>query len=186
MNKKLSLAILITVFLTPVIALTPQLARASESGVGIHEDFPHARVVVTWVVDGDTIHISPPVYVQGSYRTVVRLADIDAPELDSPGGVDARNALIGLLAGRSGVIYLDVDKSQNAVDEYGRVVAVAYVREDSNTLLNVNKWMVENGHANVEDAENDFDPSKWSLYVTYEIEKEKLPGISKDSHLRVM
>lgn len=53
------------------------------------------------------------------------------------------------------------------------------MREDDNTLLNVNKWMVENGYADITDNENDFDPSKWSLYVTYEKEKEKLPSITR-------
>lgn len=116
LNKKIGLAILIAILLTPVIALIPKPIKASESGIGMHDDFPHARVVVTWVVDGDTIHISPPVYVQGKYRTVVRLADIDAPDLDPPEGAAARDALIGLLANHSGIIYLDIDKSQNAVD----------------------------------------------------------------------
>ncbi|MEM2392452.1 MAG: thermonuclease family protein [Zestosphaera sp.] len=178
MNKKLGLLILVIIFLTLTTAIIPKPIKASD-GVGIHDDFPHARVVVTHVVDGDTIHISPPVYVQGSYRTVVRLADIDAPELNQPEGAEAREALIGLLANYSGVVLLDIDKSENAVDEYGRVIAVAYVRVDDTTLLNVNKWMVENEYASIEDLENDFNPSKWSLYITYEKEKEKLPTINK-------
>jgi len=53
--------------------------------VGIHDDFPHARVVVTEVMDGDTIRISPPVKTAGGYRSVVVLADIDAPEPDEEG-----------------------------------------------------------------------------------------------------
>ncbi|MEM1821633.1 MAG: thermonuclease family protein [Zestosphaera sp.] len=178
MNKKLSLLILVIISLTLTTAIIPKPIKASD-GVGIHDDFPHARVVVTHVVDGDTIHISPPVYVQGSYRTVVRLADIDAPELNQPGGAEARGALIELLASYGSVVLLDIDKSENAVDEYGRVIAVAYVRVDDTTLLNVNKWMVENEYASIEDLENDFNPSKWSLYITYEKEKEKLPTIKK-------
>lgn len=134
---------------------------------------------MTWVEDGNTIRILPPVYVQGKYRTVVRLADIDAPGLERPEGVSARNELIELLANHSGMVYLDIDKSQNAVDEYGRAIAVAYVREDNTTLLNVNKWMIEKGYANITDSENDFDPSKWSLHTTYEKEKEKLPSMTK-------
>jgi len=177
LSKRIITILLAILFLAPAITLTTQLARASD-GVGIHDDFPHARVAVTWVVDGDTIHISPPVLIQGEYRTVVRLADIDAPELDPPEGAVARDALIDLLAQYGGVVYLDIDKTYG-VDDYGRVIAVVYVRADDTTLLNVNKWMVDNGYAVIDDKENDFDPSKWSLQITYEKEKEKLPTITR-------
>lgn len=177
MSKRIIAILLAILFLAPAITLTTQLARAS-GGVGIHDDFPHARVAVTWVVDGDTIHISPPILIQGEYRTVVRLADIDAPELDPPEGAVARDALINLLAQYGGVVYLDIDKTYG-VDDYGRVIAVVYVRADDTTLLNVNKWMVDNGYAVIDDKENDFDPSKWSLQITYEKEKEKLPTITR-------
>lgn len=105
---------------------------------------------------------------------MVRLADIDAPELDPPEGAVARDALINLLAQYGGVVYLDIDKTYG-VDDYGRVIAVVYVRADDTTLLNVNKWMVDNGYAVIDDKENDFDPSKWSLQITYEKEKENYP-----------
>ncbi len=177
MSKRIIALLLALLFLAPAITLTTQLVRAS-GGVGIHDDFPHARVAVTEVIDGDTIRISPPVYVANEYRTVVRFADIDAPELDPPGGAEARETLENLLAQHGGVVYLDIDKTYG-VDDYGRVIAVVYVRTNDTTLLNVNKWMVENGYAVIDDRDNDFDPSKWSLHITYEKEKEKLPTITR-------
>ena len=76
-------------------------------------------------------------------------------------------------------MYLDIDKSRG-VDNYGRVIAVLYVRINATTLLNVNKWLVDNGYANVTDyPDNDFDPSKWSLYINYDVSKEKLPVINR-------
>jgi endonuclease YncB( thermonuclease family) len=173
--KTLRVAEALLVLLIAAASIIPvTTASPSTGGVGIHDDFPHARVVVTEVVDGDTIRISPPVFVGGAYRTVVRLADIQAE-----GGDEAKNALKNLLAQHAGVVYLDIDKARG-VDPYGRVIAVAYVRVDETTLLNVNKWMVDNGYASVADyTDNDFDPSKWSLYVGYESVKERLPQIKR-------
>jgi endonuclease YncB( thermonuclease family) len=165
-----ALTVLLIVAFTPVVL--------SQETVGIHSDFPHARVVVTEVVDGDTVHISPPVLVADEYRLIVRFADINAPELNTTEGQWAKGNLTNLLAQYGGVVYLDIDKKYG-VDDYGRVVAVVYVRVNSTHLLNVNKWMLENGYAEVEDLDNDFDPSKWSLYVQYPVESEKLPEISR-------
>jgi endonuclease YncB( thermonuclease family) len=165
-----ALTVLLIVAFTPVVP--------SQETVGIHGDFPHARVIVTEVTDGDTIRISPPVLVAGEYRLVVRLADINAPELTTSEGQWARGNLTNLLAQYGGVVYLDIDKKYG-VDDHGRVVAVVYVRVNDTHLLNVNKWMLENGYAEVEDLDNDFDPSKWSLYVHYPVESEKLPSISR-------
>jgi endonuclease YncB( thermonuclease family) len=170
---------IITVILlaTIILALAIPSTHAGDN-VGIHSDFPHARVVVTEVVDGDTVRISPPVYVAGQYRTVVRLADIDAPELDTPEGEWAKGNLTNLLAQYGGVVYLDIDKS-SGVDDYGRIIAVVYIRVDESTLLNVNKWLVDNGYAVVDDKDNDFDPSKWSLYINYNVVNEKMPTVTR-------
>lgn len=155
--------------------IAPVLPIVANSSVGMHPDIPHARVVVTRVVDGDTIHISPPVYVAGAYRDTIRFADIDAPELTTPEGQAAKAALEQQIAQYGSVVYLDIDKA-SGVDSYGRVIAVVYVRVNSTTLLNLNKWMVENGHADINDfTDNDFDPAKWSLYVNYDESNEKIP-----------
>ncbi|MEM5822731.1 MAG: thermonuclease family protein, partial [Ignisphaera sp.] len=177
--------VIVSIMLTILVPVTP-LSNNSEN-VGVHMDFPHARVVVTRVVDGDTIHVSPAICVAGDYRTVVRLADINAPEPGTLEGDVSRNELINLLADYSNIVYLDIANynrqsgcNSGLVDEYGRIIAVVYVRVNETHILNVNKWMVENNYAVIEDLEdNDFDPGNWSLHLEYPIESEKLPVVKK-------
>ncbi|MEM1803955.1 MAG: hypothetical protein QXR80_05605, partial [Desulfurococcaceae archaeon] len=178
---------LIILSLILLLLAQPAILLTSSNNVGFHLDFPHARVVVTRVVDGDTVHISPPVCVAGEYRTVVRLADINAPELGTPEGETARSALINLLAEGNNIVYLDIANysrqagcSSGLVDDYGRIVAVLYVRVNETHILNVNKWMVENNYAVIQDFDNDdFDPDNWSLYLEYPVESEKLPEVTR-------
>jgi hypothetical protein len=47
---------------------------------------PHARVAVTELFNGDTIHVAPSIIVNNTYRTVARPPDIDALEFTTPKG----------------------------------------------------------------------------------------------------
>jgi micrococcal nuclease len=69
---------------------------------------------VTWVVDGDTF------YVEG-VDVSIRIADIDAPELGSSRGEDAKWYLIDMIYGKD--VVLDCD----GVDRYERWLCVVYV-----------------------------------------------------------
>jgi micrococcal nuclease len=69
---------------------------------------------VTWVVDGDTF------YVDG-VESSIRIANIDAPELGSSRGEDAKWFLIELIHGKD--VVLDCD----GVDVYERWLCVVYV-----------------------------------------------------------
>ena len=84
--------------------------------------------VVVHVVDGDTFDVYP-------YR--VRIADIDAPELNEPGGHEAKEALKELILNET--VYLDIDDLGSPRDPYNRIIAVVYKRYNSTHLLNVNK-----------------------------------------------
>ena len=53
------------------------------------------RVVVTCVVDGDTLDVVPS---QSSSAFRVRLDSIDAPEMDCPEGCDAQKYLVSLVS----------------------------------------------------------------------------------------
>ena len=119
------------------------------------------------VVDGDTFDAFPV--------GRVRLADINAPELDEPGGVEAKNALISLILNMR--VYLDVDDVY-VMDKYNRLVCVAYVRYNSTHILNVNKWLLENNYAVVSDYVNEFDPASWSLFMYYPELKEIIGPIT--------
>jgi micrococcal nuclease len=89
--------------------------------------------VVTYVVDGDTVHVRP---LAGGAVHKIRLTGMDAPEICQTGGAAARQALQGRVLQRS------VTVSPQGVDDYGRDLAVIYLsRED------IGQWMVQRGHA---------------------------------------
>ena len=113
------------------------------------------------VIDGDTFDAFPV--------GRVRLADINAPESGEPGYYEAKNALANLVLNKK--VYLDVDDIY-VKDKYNRIICVVYVRENEDYLLNVNKWLVDNGYVVITDYPNEFDPYTWSLHVYYPIESE--------------
>jgi endonuclease YncB( thermonuclease family) len=118
-----------------------------------------ASGIVTEMKDGDSFVVSG---VGG-----VRLADIDAPEYDKPGGTASKIYLTSLIFGER--VYLDIS-SMSEKDQYGRYVCVAYLHVESKKYLNVNEKLVQEGYAKYDNyLNNEFDPDTWSLYV-YEAE----------------
>ena len=87
--------------------------------------------VVTGVIDGDTIKVQ-----LNSGPIIVRLANIDAPELGQSGGGAATRALDGRILGKE--VSLDVVTR----DRNERLFAVVFDGEE-----NVNAWLVKQGHA---------------------------------------
>jgi endonuclease YncB( thermonuclease family) len=127
-----------------------------------------ALAVVVRVVDSDTFRaritcvggaFSGRISVGTEYR--VRLADVNAPELGTVEGERARRALENLIQGKT--VMLDVD-GVDVFDKYGRIIAVAYIDYNETHLLNINKWLVEEGYARVWDHPNEFNPGTWELY----------------------
>ena len=109
---------------------------------------------VTYVTDGDTFT------VEGLGD--VRLADINCPELDAPGGPEAKEFTRTSLLNRQ--VYLDID-DKTGKDRYERYVCVAYLSGPDGTAdlnQNFNRMLVDFGHATVEDAkDNEFNPDDW-------------------------
>lgn len=89
--------------------------------------------VVTYVVDGDSIHVRP---ADGGKPVHIRMDGLDAPEICQPGGRMAREALAHRALGRQVV----VDGRRH--DDYGRLLARVYLKNDD-----LGKWMVMKGHA---------------------------------------
>lgn len=67
---------------------------------------------------------------------IVRLYGIDVPEMDQPYGIEARNSLKELVAGKT--VRLEVKD----IDQYKRAVALVYVGS-----LNINLEQVKRGYA---------------------------------------
>jgi micrococcal nuclease len=88
--------------------------------------------LVSQVIDGDTVVVTPP----GQPPMTVRLRDIDAPESCQPWGDDARKALADLALNKVATV------QTSARDSYGRAIGTLMIDD-----LNVSRWMVENGHA---------------------------------------
>jgi endonuclease YncB( thermonuclease family) len=86
-------------------------------GPWVHSDRPSGHHVIKghcWVIDGDTIVIN---------KICIRLAGIDAPELDHPYGQVAKRVLMGLCRGQ--VITATTDGSSS----YERTVAVCHLAD---------------------------------------------------------
>lgn len=89
--------------------------------------------VVTYVVDGDSIHVRP---AGGGKPVHIRMDGLDAPEICQPGGRLAREALAHRALGRQVVVY------GRRHDDYGRLLAQVELKDDD-----LGKWMVMKGHA---------------------------------------
>jgi micrococcal nuclease len=113
-----------------------------------------ASGVVLRVVDGDTFD------VQGF--GLVKLADINAPEMGTIEGVHAREYALENLLGVQ--VFLDIDdKSGKAIN--GETECIAYLANSNGTPnidKNFNKMMLQAGFARLrDDTENEFDPCNW-------------------------
>jgi endonuclease YncB( thermonuclease family) len=108
----------------PTQTVRPIPAAASDIGK-VQETTYRGRC---WVIDGDTIDIN---------GMRLRLAGIDAPELDHPHGQKAKRALMRLCKGQ--VIRAVVEGGQS----YDRLVATCYLPDGTD----LSAEMVKTGHA---------------------------------------
>lgn len=119
---------------------------------------------VDFIIDGDTFDVT----LNNSTRYRVRMADINAVELEEEGYAEAREYLRGLIYEKT--VYLDVD-DQYVYENHGtgnRLVCVTYLEYNSTHLMNVNKALNEAGHAKLRNYDNQFSPYEWSLFVSKE------------------
>jgi len=89
------------------------------------------RVPVLQVFDGDGFltRIGAP-RRNSELEVSVRFGFIDAPEMDQPGGREARDFLCSLISGQwLDLVILTKMDTGGIVDRYGRVVAVPYLRQ---------------------------------------------------------
>lgn len=143
-----------------IAMLIASLHPIMTSTTGIYTPTPHGIEVdvcaeVYRILDGDTFDAFPV--------GRVRLADVDAPELETEEGEPAKYALSSLISLYGPRVYLDVDDLY-LVDRYNRLIAVAYLRFNETHVLNVNRWLIDNGYATASDYRNEFNPYTWALY----------------------
>ena len=118
---------------------------------------------VTKVIDGDTIDVQLQDSLLSEDLIRVRLADIDCPETRGSKACEAgKNASAYTRSWLlSTYIFLDLD-NKTGKDQYDRWVAVAYLSEDGVPGRNFNKMLVDAGHAEIKDFENnEFYPWSW-------------------------
>lgn len=114
------------ILLVPTLAVSQAIARSSSL----------TNVVVVAVDDGDSIRIS-----QNGRVSSIRMACIDAPELDQPQGPQSANRLRQILPRNASVQF----RITSTNDRYNRLVAEVY-----RNGVSVNMQMVQEGRAAVD------------------------------------
>jgi micrococcal nuclease len=101
------------------------------------------KMLVMRVIDGDTVELCVDLGFEISRIETFRLAGIDAPEMSTKEGQDAKHFLMDLLDDYSGSLILDSTKDHK--DKYGRYLATILVTIPGKSTIN--QMMVEGGHA---------------------------------------
>ena len=107
----------------------------------IHPNFTYRAKVVS-VYDGDTIRADVDLgFSLRMCNASFRLSGIDTPEIrgaEREEGIKVRDIVREMILGRDVIIETEKDKS----GKYGRYLATIWIDG-----INVNKWLVEQGHA---------------------------------------
>ena len=110
-----------------------------------HKYYYHA--VITSVYDGDTCTVDIDLGLNAWIRNEkLRLYGINAPELrgsERPQGLVSRDFLREQVSGKEVIIQTIKDKK----GKYGRYLANIWLKDESDTWININDSMVESGNA---------------------------------------
>lgn len=92
------------------------------------------------VVDGDTVHAEVDFGCDTYRRMTLRLYGINAPELNTAAGKEARAFLAEMVEGRAVTLHTVKDRTE----KYGRYLATLFI---AGKQQSVNETMVATGHA---------------------------------------
>lgn len=118
-------------------------------------DFERYRyfALVNRMIDGDTIEVDLLLGLDVKIRQTLRLARIDAWEVkgnEKELGITAREALTELFIDNiDNEIIIETIKDKKG--KYGRYLAEVWMKMPDGDLLNINDWVVENGHGEYRD-----------------------------------
>jgi endonuclease YncB( thermonuclease family) len=147
--------LVVMIFLLMILIIPPSLGTQVE-----------AWGTVTNIVDGDTFDL----YVEGGDGRItssverIRLADVDAPEMDTQEGMASKDMTSAILLNKR--VSLDIDDlSASGRDSYGRLICVVYLLGCYNQPIAMpcfNRMLVDSGKAKLYDFNNnEFDPHSW-------------------------
>ena len=124
------------------------------------------QAYVERVIDGDTIWMNVHLGYDIRIRQKLRLRGIDAPELKTEAGEKARRFVESKLAAAS-----RVKITTTRPDKYDRYLSDVWFQENhsgesENRWINLNKLLLETGHARVKTdySESDWDLSNWGRF----------------------
>jgi endonuclease YncB( thermonuclease family) len=171
-----------------VLLLTLALSQAANAA----PDEAIGRVVS--VLSGDSFGIEIAIgdeRVQKIDR--VKLADVDSPSTLEAAGKAAKKYASSIL--RNKTVYLDIDdKLPGGRNEMGLLICVVYLQDNNSRPVwpPLNRIVVEEGHAVVNDAaNNEFNASSWwqpppemKIKRTLPAVNEALPAINEEQEVR--
>jgi endonuclease YncB( thermonuclease family) len=100
------------------------------------------------VVDGDSLHLEIDIgFHLIAFKANSRLAGINAPELNSKDPEVRAKAQAAKAALADLVILSDLVVKSEKLDKYGRPLVRIYAKQSDGTWLDVNKKLVDDGHA---------------------------------------
>ena len=152
-NTEMKQRILLCAFLAILLSVL-SITGIAHTSCSMENDM---TTTVSWVIDGDTFDTTS--------GNRIRLADIDAPEEEESGYDDAKSFLIDLVYNKT--VHLDIDDVYGT-DKWDRLVCVVYVSYNSTHYENVNKALLVNGFAVIDNYDNEFSPYEWRLYCPKE------------------
>lgn len=103
----------------------------------------HYAAKLVRIIDGDTLCLDIDCGFKITKRDTFRLKFLNAPELSTQAGVEAKAFLEQLLSGKT----IEVETSKDKEDKYGRMLAVLWASELGKSQLNVNQALLDSGHA---------------------------------------
>jgi endonuclease YncB( thermonuclease family) len=112
-------------------------------------NWTHPGTVVR-VIDGDTLVIRLdlgryPVKIEA--EASIRIADLHAPELKEPGGIETRAYVMDLVGGYPAWTDVVVQtRKPNPSDPYGRIVADVWLPDGTSIATAVSKFITDHGY----------------------------------------